>query len=313
MAYKDYYKILGVEKNASTDDIKKAFRKGAVKYHPDKNPNNKAAEDKFKEINEAQEVLSNPDKRKRYDEFGENWQYMQQNGDNRQRQQQSNGGGQQYNFTADDFADDDHFKDVFEKFFGGGGRGGGAQGFGNQRFTTNRPERGGDFEAELQVLLVDAFHGVKRLLTLENEQINVTLKRGIRDGQKIRLPEKGGRGVNGGKNGDLFITIRLVRDPFIERNGDDLYQNLNVSVYVALLGGKVLLTGFHGEKNITIKEGTDNGSTLKLRGLGMPKYENPMEFGDLYVKINITLPKNLTEREKELFKELAEMREKQAA
>ena len=308
MAYKDYYKILGVEKTASTDDIKKAFRKGAVKYHPDKNPNNKAAEEKFKEINEAQEVLSNPDKRKRYDEFGENWEYMQKTGDNRQRQQQSNRGGQQYNFTADDFADDDHFKDVFEKFFGGG-----ARGFDNQHFTTNRAAKGSDFEAELQILLVDAFHGVKRLLTLDTQQINVTLKRGIRDGQKIRLPEKGGRGMNGGKNGDLFITIRLVRDPFIERNGDDLYQNLNVSVYVALLGGKVLLKTFHGEKNITIKEGTDNGSTLKLRGLGMPKYENPTEFGDLYVKINITLPKNLTKREKELFKELAEMREKQAA
>lgn len=310
MAYKDYYKILGVEKTASTDEIKKAFRKGAIKYHPDKNPGDKVSEEKFKELNEAQEVLSNPDKRKRYDEFGENWEYMQQNGDNRQRQQQQNrggGGGQQYNFTADDFADDEHFKDIFEKFFGGGRE----RSFGGQRFTTNQTARGSDFEAELQILLTDAFHGVKRILDLDGQQISITLKHGIRDGQKIRLPEKGGRGVNGGKNGDLFITIRLVRDPYVERKDDDLYQTLNVPFYTALLGGKVILKSFHGEKNITIKEGTDNGSTLRLRGLGMPKYENPTEFGDLYAKINITMPKNLSVKEKELFKELAEMRQPQ--
>ena len=304
---KDYYKILGVEKTASVEDIRKAFRKLAMKYHPDKNPNNKIAEDKFKEINEANEVLSNPDKRKRYDEFGENWEYAEKSGGGRQQQQQGRGGGQQYNFTADDFADDEHFKDIFEKFFGGGGTGG----FGSQGFNTNRTTRGVSLEAELQILLADSFHGVKRILELENQQIAITLKRGVRDGQKIRVPEKGGRGVNGGKNGDLFITIRLVRDPFIERNGDDLYQTLNVPLYSALLGGKVNLKAFHGEKNITIKEGTENNTTLRLRGLGMPKYENPTEFGDLYAKINITLPKNLTEKEKELFKELAEMRQKQ--
>ena len=312
MAYKDYYKILGVEKTATTDDIKKAFRKGAVKYHPDKNPGDKTSEEKFKEINEAQEVLSNPEKRKRYDEFGENWEYMQQNGDNRQRQQQNKGGsgGQQYNFSADDFGDDEHFKDVFERFFGGNfGGGGGANGFGGQRGSANRTANGVSLEAELQILLADSFHGVKRLLELENQQISITLKRGIRDGQKIKLAEKGGRGMNGGKNGDLFITMRLVRDPFIERDGDDLRQTLNVPFYTALLGGKVNLKTFHGEKNIGIKEGTDNGTTIRLKGLGMPKYENPSEFGDLYAKINITMPKDLTEREKELFKELAEMRQ----
>ena len=311
--YKDYYKILGVEKTASTDDIKKAFRKWAIKYHPDKNPNDKLAEDKFKEINEANEVLSNPEKRKRYDEFGENWEYFEKAGGNRQQQQPGRGGGTQHNFTADDFADDDHFKDIFEKFFGGNFSGGGAGsgGFGGQRFSTNHTGRGANLEAELQILLADSFHGVKRVLELENQQIAITLKRGVRDGQKIRIPEKGGRGMNGGKNGDLFITIRLVRDPFIERNGDNLYQTLNVPLYTVLLGGKVNLKTFHGEKNITVKEGTENGSTLRLQGLGMPKYESPTEFGDLYAKINITVPKNLTEKEKELFKELAEMRQKQ--
>jgi curved DNA-binding protein len=306
MAYKDYYKILGIDKMASTDDIKKAYRKLAMKYHPDTNPNNKVAEDKFKEINEANEVLSNPDKRKRYDEFGENWEYMEKSGGNRQ-QQQNKSGGQQYNFTADDFADDDHFKDIFEKFFGGSFGGGG----GGQRYSTNYTAQGANYEAELQILLADSFHGVKRILELENQQVAVNLKRGIRDGQKIRLPEKGGRSQQGGKNGDLFITIRLVRDPFIERNGDDLNVTLNVDLYSALLGGKVNLKTFHGTKSIAIKEGTENGSTLRLRGLGMPKYENPSEFGDLYAKINIILPKKLTEQEKALFKQLAEMRQMQ--
>jgi curved DNA-binding protein len=316
-AYKDYYKILGVDKKASTEEIRKAFRKLAVKYHPDKNPNDKTAEDKFKEVSEANDVLSNPDKRKRYDEFGENWEYAEKSGANRQQQQrQGRGGGQQYNFTADDFADDAHFKDIFEKFFGGnaGGNAGGGGfggGFGGQRFSTNHTEHGANYEAELQILLADSFHGVKRVLDLETQQISITLKRGVRDGQKIRIPEKGGKGLNGGKNGDLFITIKLVRDPFIERNGDDLYVNVNVDFYTALLGGKVPIKTFHGVKNINIKEETDNGSTLRLKGLGMPRYENPNEFGDLYAKIMVKMPKKLTEEEKALVKQLAEMREKQ--
>jgi curved DNA-binding protein len=317
MAYKDYYKILGVDKAASPDDIKKAFRKLAVKYHPDKNPNDKIAEDKFKEISEANDVLSNPDKRKRYDEFGENWEYADKMGGNRQ-QQQGRGNAQQSNFTADDFADDDRFKDIFEKFFGGaGGRfGGGGGGFGGggfdgQHFRANQTAHGNHYEAELQILLADSFHGVKRILDLENQQLSITLKRGVQDGQKIRIPEKGGQGQGGGKNGDLFVTIRLVRDPFIERKGDDLYVTVNVDIYTALLGGKVSVKTFHGVKNITIKEETDNGSTLRLRGLGMPKYDNPNEFGDLYAKINIKMPKKLTEEEKALFKQLVEMREKQ--
>jgi curved DNA-binding protein len=317
-AYKDYYKILGVDKKASTEEIRKAFRKLAVKYHPDKNPNDKTAEDKFKEVSEANDVLSNPDKRKRYDEFGENWEYAEKSGANRQQQQQrqGRGGGQQYNFTADDFADDAHFKDIFEKFFGGntGGNAGGGGfggGFGGQRFSTNHTEHGANYEAELQVLLADSFHGVKRVLDLETQQISITLKRGVRDGQKIRIPEKGGKGLNGGKNGDLFITIKLVRDPFIERNGDDLYMDVNVDFYTALLGGKVPIKTFHGVKNINIKEETDNGSTLRLKGLGMPRYENPNEFGDLYAKIMVKMPKKLTEEEKSLVKQLAEMREKQ--
>jgi curved DNA-binding protein len=305
MAYKDYYKILGVDKKASSEDIRKAYRKLAMKLHPDQNPNDKVAEDKFKEVNEANEVLSNPDKRKRYDEFGENWEYLEKSGGNRQKQQ-SKGGGSQYNFTAEDFADDDHFKDVFEKFFGGNF---GSGDFGGQRFTSSHTARGASYEAELQILLVDSFHGVKRILELENKQISITLKRGIRDNQKIRVPEKGGRGLNGGKNGDLFVTIRLVRDPFIERNGDDLYMTVSVDFYTALLGGKVNVKTFHGMKSIAIKEGTDNGSSLRLRSLGMPKYENPNEFGDLYAKINITMPKNLNEEEKSLFKQLSEMRQ----
>jgi curved DNA-binding protein len=304
MAYKDYYKILGVDKTASTETIKKAYRKLAMKYHPDQNPDDKVAEEKFKEINEANEVLTNTDKRKRYDEFGENWEYFEKSGANQQQQRKA--GGQQYSFTAEDFADDAHFKDIFEKFFGGS-----FGGMGGQRYSTNHTARGVSYEAEMQILLADSFHGVKRILEVENRKIAITLKRGIADGQKIRIPEKGGKGGRGGKDGDLFVTIRLVRDPFVERNGDDLYMTLNVDFYTALLGGKVNLKTFHGTKSIAIKAETDNGSTLRLRGLGMPKYENPKEFGDLYAKINITMPKKLSEKEKELFKELAEMRQPQ--
>ncbi len=303
MAYKDYYKILGVNNVASAEDIKKAFRRLAIKYHPDKNPDDKVAEDKFKEINEAHEVLSNPEKRKRYDEFGENWAYFDKAGGN-QRQKQGNKSNQEFNFTAEDFADDDQFRDIFEKFFGGS-RGS----FNSQNFRNTAPAQGANYEVELQILLADAFHGVKRIIELENQQIALTLKRGIRDGQKIRIPEKGERSLNYGKNGDLFVTIRLFKDPFIERKGDDLHTNLNVDIYTAVLGGKATIKTFHGIKNIDIKEGASNGSSLRLKGLGMPKYDKPTEFGDLYAKINITLPQKLSNEEKALFKQLAEMRQ----
>ncbi len=310
MDYKDYYKILGVEKNASTDDIKKAYRKLAVKYHPDRNPNDKVAEEKFKEINEANEVLSNADKRKRYDEFGENWEYFQQGGGG---QGKSSGGqrqgGQRATFTAEDFADDEHLKDIFEKFFGGGFGGGGF----NQRTSDNRTVRGADYQAELQILLADSFFGVKRVLNVDGQEIAIKLKRGIQDGQKIRIPGKGGHGLNGGKNGDLYINIHLVRDPFLEREGDDLKAALTVDLYTAILGGKVNLKTFHGIKSINIKEGIENNSVLRLKGLGMPKYDSDTEFGDFYAKINIILPKNLTEKEKEIFRELAQMRQKETA
>ena len=312
MAYKDYYKILGVEKNASAESIKKAFRKLAVKYHPDKNPSDKVAEAKFKEINDAHQVLSNPEKRKRYDEFGENWEYLEQNqrnGGGQQQQSQQGRGGQQANFSAEDFQDESHFKDIFEKYFGGGF--GNSAGFGGQRFSTNRQERGSDFEATVQISLAESFEGVKRLLNLETQQISVTLKRGIQDGQKICLREKGGRGGNGGKNGDLYLTIQILKDPAVERKGNDLHQTMNVDLYTALLGGKISLTTFHGTKNINIKAESENGSTLRLRGLGMPKYENTSEFGDLYTKINTLMPQNLTEEEKKRFQELRQIREKQ--
>ena len=308
MDYKDYYKILGVEKNASTDDIKKAYRKLAVKYHPDRNPDDKVAEEKFKEINEANEVLSNPDKHKRYDEFGENWEYFQQGGGGQGR---SSGGqrqgGQKATFTAEDFADDEHLKDIFEKFFGGGFGGGGF----NQRTSDNRTVRGADYQAELQILLADSFFGVKRVLNVDGQEIAIKLKRGVQNGQKIRVPGKGGRGLNSGKNGDLYINIHLVRDPFLEREGDDLKAALNVDLYTAILGGKVNLKTIHGVKSINIKEGIENNSVLRLKGLGMPKYDSDTEFGDFYAKINIVLPKNLTDKEKEMFHELAQMRQKE--
>lgn len=310
MAKRDYYEVLGVPKSADADTIKKAYRKLAMKHHPDQKPGDKVAEEKFKAINEANEVLSNPDKRKRYDEFGENWEYMEKSGGQPfQQQQQRGGGGRQYEFTAADFEDDAHYRDIFEKFFGGGFRGG----FGGQRFSQNQPSRGHDQEAELQISLAEAFHGTKRVIGLETGRIAITLKRGTADGQKIRLREKGAPGQMGGKNGDLFITIRIAPDPSIERNGDDLTVKMNVDLYSAILGGQVTLNTFHGPKKVNIKPGADNGSTLRLKSLGMPKYSSTTEFGDLFAKINLVLPKNLTEKEQSLFRQLAEMRPAQTA
>ena len=307
MDYKDYYKVLGVEKTATTEQIKKAYRKLARQHHPDVNPNNPEAEQKFKDANEANEVLSDPEKRKKYDELGADWQrYQQQPGGGRggrpggfdwsQYQQQGGGGfggGSPFGEEGSDFSD------FFGSIFGnaGGGRAGGS-----------RPGAGQDYSAELTLSLEEAYHGGPRTITVNGKNLRLTIKPGVADGQTIRLRDQGGPGRNGGPNGALLIAFRIAPDARFARNGDDLTQDVPVPVYKALLGGEQTVDTLGGPVSIKIKPETANGTRLRLRGKGFPVYGKDGQFGDLYLRVSLTLPKELTEKEKELIQQLAALR-----
>lgn len=313
MDYKDYYKVLGVNKNATKDEIKKAYRKLAVKYHPDKNKGNKEAEEKFKEVNEANEVLSDDEKRKKYDQFGENWQYYQQSGDQGgfDWSQYANQGGGQTRYTYSGGADDfggAGFSDFFETLFGGGGFGS-SQTRGRRRGSTRTSQiKGEDLNAELSITLDDAYHGAEKLFDLNGQSIKLKIKPGIADGQVLKLSGKGYQGQRGGSAGDLFLKINVLSDPAFERKGNDLSTTMNVSLYTAILGGKSPLRTFKGTINVTITKESQNGKIMRLQGMGMPVYGKPSQFGDLYVKISIEIPTALTSKETELFHELQKLR-----
>ena len=294
MAFIDYYKILGLEKNASLADIKKAYRKLARKYHPDLNPNDKAAEKKFKEINEAHEVLSNPENRKKYDEYGEHWQHAEEYEKAKQQQQhyqrsyQGTGG-----FTHEDFSD------FFENMFGRSASGS----HGRQvKF------RGQDYNAELQLDLKEVHSTHKRTLTINNKNIRITIPAGVENGQVIKIKGLGGPGINGGPKGDLYIQFSIVNNTKFKRDGDNLYTTLDLDLYKALLGGQIMVDTFDGKVKLTIKPETKNGTRVKLKGKGFPKYKKEGQFGDLYVTFNLKTPTNLSSKEKELFQELAKLR-----
>lgn len=306
MDFKDYYKILGVERKASADEIKKAYRKLAVKFHPDKNPNNKQAEEKFKEINEAYEVLGNDEKRKKYDELGENWnQYRQQGGQEGgfdwSKWQNAGGGRQRTYTTGDDFGDAGDFSDFFENIFGGAqaGRGGS---------RSRQPRKGQDYEADLSISLEEAYSGTTRQLETDGEKLQIKIKPGVKEGQVLRLKEKGGHGMNNGPRGDVMIRVHVETHPLFERKGDDLYCDIPVELYTAVLGGKSLIHTLKGNIRIDISKETGSGKTLRLKGMGMPRFGKENEFGDLYAKVKIVVPKNLSEEEKDLFKKLASLR-----
>lgn len=299
MEYKDYYKVLGVDKKASTEEIKKAYRKLAVKYHPDKNPGNKQAEEKFKEINEANTVLTDPEKRRQYDELGENWKYAQPGGNGGFGGHRT-GGGQGRTYTSEEFEDifggggGSGFSDFFETLFGNrGGR--------------SRTAAGTHYRADLEISLQDAYQGAEKIFELEGQKLRIKLKPGITDGQVIKLKGKGGPGANGGPAGDLLITVKVAEDATIRREGDDLHMEAPIDLYTAVLGGKASIRTLKGVIKIDIAKGTDSGKVLRLKGLGMPHYNAPGEFGNLYVKLQITVPKNLSDRETELFKQLAQL------
>jgi curved DNA-binding protein len=297
MEYKDYYSVLGVDKKASQEEIRKAYRKLAIKYHPDKNQGNKTAEDKFKEISEANEVLSDPEKRKQYDQLGINWKQYQNAGFDPSNY--ANRGGQRYTYrTGGDDSDffGSGFSDFFQSFFGGGR---GSYGAGGVDFEN--PEN--DLAGEVPVSLEEAYHGTERIINADGQRIKVKIKPGVYDGLKLKVKGKGQKGTFG-KAGDLYLTIRILATPGYERRGNDLHMEAPLDMFKALLGGKQEISTLSGKINITIPEGTQNGKVVRLKGKGMPVYEKTGEHGDLYVKLMIQLPQHLTEEQKELLRKL---------
>ncbi len=303
MDFKDYYKILGVAKTATAEEIKKAYRKLAVKYHPDKNAGDKTAEEKFKEVNEAYEVISNSEKRKKYDELGDNWRYYQQHNANEGKDfdwskwtSAPDNGQRQYTYSTQgqQFGD---FSDFFESVFGGEARRPGAP----------RSWPGNDLQAELSISLEEAYTGCKRQIALNNEKLQLNIKPGIADKQLLRLKGKGEPGRNGGAAGDLYITVHVEPHSHFERKGDDVYASVPVDLYTMLLGGKATIHTLKGFIRIDIPPGTPNGKVLRLKNMGMPVYEKPGEYGHFYAKAEVLLPKKLTEKEKQLFTELRKL------
>jgi curved DNA-binding protein len=306
MEYKDYYKTLGVNKKASQDEIKKAYRKLAVQYHPDKNVGNKEAEEKFKLINEAYEVLSDPEKRKKYDELGENWNKFQgQPGGGYDWSAFGNGQqGRRYQHEGDlnDIfgSGGSGFSDFFEAFFG--------RGSGGKRTQGERQYRGQDFEAEATITLEEAYHGTSRVIQIHNEKLRITIKPGVYDGQLLRIKGKGGEGSSDTHRGDLYVRIRVLPHAVFTRRNDDLYLTQNIDLYTAVLGGDTLVQILSGKIKVPIPAGTQNGKTIRIKGKGMPESDAPGKSGDLYIKLEVVIPTNLTEKEKQLFEQLRKLR-----
>ena len=302
MAFIDYYKILEVGKNATEAEIKKAYRKLARKYHPDLNPNDKEAERKFKEINEANEVLSHTENRKKYDDYGENWQHAEEFEKSKQ-QRQYQGNGNQGGFGGSGgggFSGGGDFSDFFESMFGGRTSGGGGR--------RTAQYKGHDFNAELHLELKDVYTTHKRTLTINSKNIRITIPAGVENGQQIKISGMGAEGSGGGPKGDLYITFTIENHTKFKLDKHNLYATVDLDLYTAILGGEITADTFDGKVKLTVKPGTQNGTKVKLKGKGFPVYKKEGEFGDLYLTYQIQIPTNLSEKEKELFTELAKLR-----
>jgi curved DNA-binding protein len=301
MAFIDYYKILGVSKTANEKEIKTAFRKLARKYHPDLNPDNKGAEMKFKEINEANEVLSNAKNRKKYDKYGKDWKQGEEyekakRQQQRQRQRQSQHQSGQQGFS------DKEYSDFFESMFGGG----------RSSYTQGRSPKfkGQDYNAELHLDLKDVYTTQQHVITVNGKKIRLTIPAGVENGQLIKIKGKGGSGINEGPNGDLYIKFIINNHSQFKREGNDLYQNVDLNLYNCVLGGEITIDTFNGKVKLKIKPGTQNGSKVKLKGKGFPIYKKDGKFGDLIITYHIKTPTDLSGKEIELFKELQKINAK---
>ncbi|MBB6325702.1 curved DNA-binding protein [Algoriphagus iocasae] len=301
MAYIDYYKTLGIPKTATEKEIKDAYRKLARKYHPDLNPDNKEAESKFKEINEANEVLSNPENRKKYDKYGENWKHGEEfEKAQKQRQQQSQYSGQggfsgQQGFSGEDYSD------FFESMFGAGGR--------RTSGRSHSPKfKGQDYHAELHLDLKDVYTTQKQVLTVNDKKIRLTIPAGVENEQLIKIKGNGGEGYNGGPNGDLYIKFIISNQTYFKREGNNLYKDVDLDLYTSILGGEILVDTFDGKVKLKVQPETKNHTKVKLKGKGFPVYKKEGEFGDLILTYQVKIPTNLSAKEKELFQELKKLR-----
>ncbi len=292
MAYIDYYKILGISKDASQEDIKKAYKKLARKHHPDLNPNDTDAQRKFQEINEANEVLSDPEKRKKYDQYGENWKHADQFESQQQQYGQYQSGGGDSFWSASD--DGSGFSDFFEQMFGSSRSSRrGSYGF-----------RGQDYTAEMHLSLKDAAQTHKQVITVNGKNLRITVPAGIADRQTIKLKGQGGEGVNGGPAGDLYITFIIAEDNKFKRVGNDLFLTVSLNLYTAILGGEQMVDTMDGKVKLKVKPGTQNNTKVRLKGKGFPVYKKNGEYGDLIVTYSIDIPTDLNDRQKELFREI---------
>ena len=327
MEFKDYYSTLGLAKSASEKEIKQAYRKLARKFHPDVNPGDKSSEARFKEINEAYEVLGDPDKRRKYDELGANWRQYEQ----AQQQGQPWGGGAPFDFGGGQggawtinmggpggyrtmseeemhelFGNEDPFSDFFKTFFGGGA----AREAGGRPRTGRGPrtQKGRDIEHEVELTLEEAFHGATRRISIKQgghaRSVDVRIPAGVKDGSRVRAAGEGESGSNGGAAGDLYLRVRIKPHPVFERKGDDLQAKVAVPVTTAVLGGEAQVPTITGSVRLKIPEGTQNGQVFRLKGHGMPTVGRPEHRGDLYATVEIQLPRALTREQREHYEEL---------
>lgn len=325
MDYKDYYKILGVDKSASQQEIKKAYRKLAAKYHPDKNPDDPSAEEKFKEVGEAYEVLKDPEKRKLYDQAGSDWKRYQRANEQAgggfdwsqyARQQQQGGGQYRTRVNMDDIFGDQAqgrgrgsaspgggspFSSFFETLFGGG--------FQQQQQTSRRQtaSAGEDTAANVTIPLKDIFTDTTKTFRINGDRVKVKIPAGIEDGKRLKLKGHGNKSKFGSSRGDLYLKIHIEIPEHIERKGKDIYQDFDIDLYTAVLGGTVVVTTLNGKLKLNIPETTDNGKLFKFSGRGLPGMNGKGSNGNYYVRCNVNLPDKLSAKEKKLFKELAEL------
>lgn len=298
MDFIDYYQLLGINKNASPGDIRKAYRKLARQHHPDVNPNNEEAKRKFQQINEANEVLSDPEKRKKYDQYGKDWKHAEEfeKSKKEQRHGQYTGAGKGSDF-GQHFEEGD-FSEFFESLFGGAG--------GSRR--RDEKFRGADYQAELQLTLREAYTTHQQTLTVDGKNIRITIPAGIEDGQKIKLKGYGRPGANGGPNGDLYITFHITDDPQFKRRDNDLYISVEIDLYTAVLGGDTTVDTMNGKIKLKVAPGTQNDTKVRIKGKGFPVYKQEGKFGDLFVTYKVKIPTDLSDKEKELFTELSKLR-----